>query len=65
MHNYYHCTMYVGDVVASISSQNNVYGAHKAIDGLYHYNDEPTMNNQYDSLVATQVEQSPWIELDL
>ena len=57
--------MYVGDVVASISSQNNVYGAHKAIDGLYHYNDEPTMNNQYDSLVATQVEQSPWIELDL
>ena len=56
-----------GDVVASLSTQyvgSYDYGPHKAIDGLYHYNDEPGVG-QFDSLVVTLEEQSPWIELDL
>ena len=42
----------------------NDYGPYKAIDGLYHYDDEPGMT-RLDSLVVTLVEKSPWIELDL
>ena len=56
-----------GDVVESLSTQYGDiynYGPHKAVDGLYHYNDEPGVG-QYDSLVSTLAEQSPWIELDL
>ena len=56
-----------GDVVASLSTErvgSKDNGPHKAIDGLYHYNDEPGVG-QYDSMVITQTEQSPWIELDL
>ena len=56
-----------GDVVASSSTErvgSKDNGPHKAIDGLYHYNDEPGVG-QYDSMVITLVEQSPWIELDL
>ena len=48
-------TQYVG---------NYDYGPHKAIDGLYHYNDEPVVG-KLDSLTHTLTEQSPWIELDL
>ena len=40
------------------------FGPHKAIDGLYHYNDEPGVG-QFDSVAITLKEQSPWIELDL
>ena len=56
-----------GDVVASLSTQHvasNDYGPHKAIDGLYHYIDEPVVGS-HGSLVVTEAEQSPWIELDL
>ena len=56
-----------GDVVASLSTQyvgNYHFEPYKAIDGVYHYNDEPGVG-QFDSLVATEAEQSPWIELDL
>ena len=53
-----------GDVVASLSTQYLDFGPYKAVDGLYHYNDEPGVG-QYDSLTITEAEQSPWIELDL
>ena len=39
------------------------FGPGKAIDGLYHYSDEGIGN--LDSLVVTDVRQSPWIQLDL
>ena len=54
-------------MLARLSSQytgSYDYGPHKAIDGLYHYHDEPGVG-QYDSLTAILGEQSPWIELDL
>ena len=53
-----------GDVVASLSTQYDDFGPYKAVDGLYHYNDEPGVG-QYDSVTITEAEQSPWIELDL